>query len=290
MQDWADKVEKRTDGLVKIETYPGGSLLSSSNMYDGVAQGVADIGCSSTSYEPGRFPLLSFDRMIKSPSAKVMSHVVWDIYEEFKPESLANFKVLYMYTSGPHYIITVDPMRNLEDLKGTELRAAPTSVGILEALGAAAVGLPQSEVPEALQKGTIEGYHSSLETLMDFKYAESCKYGTDWTRSFCIFAVAMNQDKWDSLPQEAKNVFDELRVEQSIWTGEYMDNHCRESVEWAKEEQGWEMIELSREEKAKWDEQTDVVIDDYVGQAEGKGLPGQEVLNRAHELIDKYTE
>jgi len=291
MERWADEVEKRTNGKVKIQTFPGGSLLTAKNMWDGVLAGTADIGCDCTSYFPGRFPLLSFDRAVGEPSSAVGSRVVWEIYKEFKPASLADFKVLHMYTSGPHKIVTIDPVRTLEDLKGLELRAAPTSVDVLKALGAAPVGMPMSELPEALQKGVVKGYHSSLETLLDFKYAEICKYAVNnHTRSFCIFAVVMNKDSWNRLPEDVKKVMDDLALEQSVWTGEYMDRHTVESVEWAVKEQGFHLINLSPEEKARWDERVKQVVDKYLAETAAKGLPGKKVLDRWHELVKQFSK
>src|SRR4030043_2084510 len=57
MERWKVEVEKRTNGKVKIDTYPGGTLLHAKNMFDGVAAGTADIGCSCPSYFPGMLPV-----------------------------------------------------------------------------------------------------------------------------------------------------------------------------------------------------------------------------------------
>src|SRR5699024_9218559 len=54
MEEWKKRLEERTDGQVEVELFPGGSLLEANNMFDGVASGTADIGLTSTSYEPGR--------------------------------------------------------------------------------------------------------------------------------------------------------------------------------------------------------------------------------------------
>src|SRR3972149_11163036 len=57
MERWKTEVEKRTNGKVKVDTYPGSTLLNPKNMFDGVIAGTADIGCLATSYQPGGFPL-----------------------------------------------------------------------------------------------------------------------------------------------------------------------------------------------------------------------------------------
>jgi len=57
MERWAKEVEKRTHVKVKVQTFPGGTLLAAKNIFDGVISGMADIGNFAMSYQPGRFPV-----------------------------------------------------------------------------------------------------------------------------------------------------------------------------------------------------------------------------------------
>ena len=57
MERWAKEVENRTHGKVKVQTFPGGTLLAAKNIFDGVISGMADIGNFAMSYQPGRFPV-----------------------------------------------------------------------------------------------------------------------------------------------------------------------------------------------------------------------------------------
>ncbi|MCP3954925.1 MAG: C4-dicarboxylate ABC transporter substrate-binding protein, partial [Desulfobacterales bacterium] len=52
MERWKAEVEKRTNGKVAINTYPGGTLLGAKNMMDGVISGQADIGALCMAYQP----------------------------------------------------------------------------------------------------------------------------------------------------------------------------------------------------------------------------------------------
>jgi len=293
MEDWADKVETRTNGKVKIETFPGSTLLTWPAMFDGVLAGVADIGCSCPSYEPGRFPLIlgMETPAVKFPTDAVASRVLWEVCQEFQPESLARFKVLYMYNAGPNHIVTIDQVNTLEDLEGLSLRCSGAVTPIMTALGTAPEAMGQSDVPEALAKGRIKGYVSSLETLLDFKYAETCKYATDWSPSIgCLFAVVMSKPVWNSLPADVQKVIDDLRLEQSVWTGEYMDTHTEESIAWAEDECNFEITTISPEESARWDAAVKPLVDDYLADMAAKGLPGEEYLDRLTELCEEYSK
>ena len=292
MLRWADEVGKRTDGQVTVECFSGGSLLGAKEMFDGVLAGTADIGQSCPSYEPGRFPLIlgMETPAVKFDSDKVASRCLWEAVQEFQPASLEDFKVIYMYNAGPNHIVTIDKVTKLEDLKGLELRCSGAVTSMMQALGAAPVGMPQSEVPEALQKKVVKGYVSSLETLLDFKYAEICHYATDWSPSIgCLFAVVMNKDTWNSLPANVQKVIDDLSVEQTEWTGAYMDSHTEESIAWAVGEQGFEIVAISDSEKAAWDALLQPVVDQYLADTEAAGLPGQEWLDRMAELQVEYS-
>ena len=294
MEDWAQKVEQRTGGKVEIETFPGSTLLTSPAMFDGVKEGVADIGCSCPSYEPGRFPLIvgMETPQVRYPNTKVASQVLWEACQEMDPEvtGLTDWKVITMYTAGINHICTIDPVYSLEDLAGMEIRCAGAMVPIVEALGAVPVSAPMSELPEMLAKGVVKGYVSSDDVLLDFKFAEYVNYRTDWSPSIgCSFAVVMNWDTWNSLPADVQEVIDELGPEQSFWTGQYMDGHCGEALTWAIDEHGLTVVTLSAEEKARWDEAIAGVTDAWLADMEDQGLPGDEYLALLAQLCEQYS-
>jgi len=183
-----------------------------------------------------------------------------------------------MFTCAPANIYAKKPVRNLEDLKGLELRASGGTAQVLKALGATPVGMPQSQTPEALQKGVVQGAASSLETLMDFKYAEMCRYVTIFNGPVYPFAVVMNMDKWNSLPKDVQEVMDGLGTEQAWWTGNYMDKRVVKSIEWSKKNYNIEIIELSKKELARWDKLLKPMPDKWSEQAKAKGLPARTIL------------
>ncbi len=289
MEEWASLLEERTDGWVQVDTYPGGALLGPFNMFDGVLEGVAEIGLSCPSYEPGRFPLIELaDFPLDFASSEVASVVLWELYEEFQPEELADYKVITMFATEPAYIQSKDRVASLDDLRGLELRAAGTGAPFLGALGATQVSMDQGAVGEALQTGVIDGYASSREVLYDFKYAEIVKYVTDYPIFQISFAAVMDREVWDGLPPEVQEVIDELGPEMARWTGQYLDGHAEDAVEWAVAEEGVEVVTLSDEERARWDEVLQPLVDDAVENLEAQGLPGQEFIERLYELRDQY--
>ncbi len=290
MEKWKEEVEKRTNGQVKVDLFHGGALLNAQNMYDGVKDGVADIGLSATSYEPGRFPLLGISELPSGyPNAAVASKVFYDLLKEFPQKSFKDYKIITAFTTEPGYIMVKKSVTNLQDLKGRKIRISGSLTPTLNALGAAPLGMPMPEVPEALQTGVIEGLVTSREVLMDMKLAETLKHYTDYPLGVTNFVVAMNKDTWDSLPADVQKVIEELGPEMAKWTGEYMDSHVKESLAWSQKEHGLQVASLSQQEKDVWGSKVGTIQDKYVAELQAKGLPAEQYKKRLYELVKQYS-
>ncbi len=291
MEHWKQEVEKRTGGKVKVKTFPGSTLLGAKNMMDGVIDGIADIGCMVFAYQPGRFPLLeAVDLPVGFSNATVANAVLFDLYMKYKPESLHKVKVLALFTAPPADIMSKKPIRKLSDLKGYELRCTGAGVKPLKLLGATPVAMPQSETPEALQKGIVNGVFSSLDILKDFNFAETCRYATICHMQTTSFGVIMNMDTWNSLPADVKQVLDGLSREQSIWTGKYIDNHVKESVAWSKKKYDIKVINLPEKEYALWHQKVSPLTGEWEKKANGRGLPAEAFLRDLMTLKAKYEK
>ncbi|MDM8516274.1 TRAP transporter substrate-binding protein [Desulfobacterales bacterium HSG16] len=291
MERWKKEVEKRTNGMVRINTYPGGTLLGAKDMIDGVISGQADIGNLCMAYQPGRFTLTNAMSLpLNIPNAKTGSLVLWDLYKKYRPKAFSKVKVLTMFTTAPTNIMSKKPVRNLADIKGFDLRASGGAAQILKAWGANQVGMPMSATPEALQKGVVQGLFSSLEVMKDFKFAETCKYVTMTDTVVYPFAVVMNLDRFNALPKEVQKVMEDMGEEQAEWTGTYMDNHVKESIIWSKHENNVEFINLSAREKSIWDEKLNPITRDWIENANKKGFPAKAIVKDINLMIQKRAD
>ena len=280
MERWKNEVEKRTNGKVTVQTFPGGTLLKAKAMMDGVISGVADIGCLCMAYQPGRFKITNATALpLGLPSSEVASLTLLDLYKKYQPEAFKQVKVLTMFTTAPSNIMSKIPIKTLAELKGVPIRASGGAAQILKSWGATQVGMPMSETPEALQKGVVKGLFSSLEVMKDFKFAEMCKFVTMTQVPVYPFAVVMNMDKWNSLPKDVQKVFDDLVVEQSKWTGNYMDQHVKDAMEWSVKTQGVKVFDLAGAEKAKWDALLEPITAEWIKDNAANGLPAQAIVD-----------
>ena len=291
MERWAKEVEKRTQGKVKVQTFPGGTLLPAKNIFDGVLSGMADIGNFAMSYQPGRFPVSeAIDLPLGFTSAKSASLALYDLIEKYNPKEFEKVKIITLFTCPPADLMTSKPVRSLKDLKGMELRVSGTGSDVIKRLGGIPVAMPQSETPEAIQKGVVKGIVSSMEVLKDFNFAAYCPYATEANLFVVSFAVVMNKDKWNSLPQDVKKVIDDMRREQAEWTGKYVDDHVKESLAWSKQKYNHQVIEFPGSDKVEIPKLLKPMIDDYTKRVSGQGINGEQVVKDVNGFKGKYEK
>jgi len=180
IQPWIKAIEEATNGKVIITSYPNQTLLQADATYDGVVDGIADIGMSCFSYTRGRFPVLEVFELpgITYNSSKAASKVAWEGIQELNPPEIQDTKLMMVLTTGPGDLYTKTPVRNMSDLQGMPIRATGLSAKTLEALGAVPNGMPQSEAYEALSKGLVKGNLGPDEVLQGWRQAEVTQYLT----------------------------------------------------------------------------------------------------------------
>jgi TRAP-type C4-dicarboxylate transport system substrate-binding protein len=288
---WAEEINKRTKGRVKITMYHSGTLTNAPNCYEGVVNGISSIGQSVLAYTRGRFPLMEVIDLPGYPlNAVVTTRVADDLYRRFMPKEFADTHVLYLHAHIPGTISTVKkPVRTLEDLKGLKIRSTGLAAKILEALGGTPVAMPVGEQYDAMRKGVVDGTWASPNMLKGWKVAQVANYSTMVfdVGYVSAFFIAMNLDKWNSLPKDIQKIFTEVSEEWVEYTGNVWNQIEIEGYQFA-EKGGHTFIYLSRDEQARWGKAVKPLMNNYVNAMGAKGLPGQEALNYRQQLIEKY--
>lgn len=295
MDAFCKELELRTNGRVKVDYFAGGSLLKAPAMFEGVVNGIADIGYSHVYYTAGRMPVTETAGLpLGYPSAWVGGHALNDFYQKVKPKEFDKVRVLWLNTSTPSAIASKKPVRKLEDLKGLTIRAPGLSGEIMKALGGTPAPTPMMEVYDAIAKGVIDGEASNFETLVAFKFGEVVKYSTSiWQITYPFpFYCVMNKKSYNKLPADIKVIFDQL-------VGEYKERYILmwNSVDFNGkafgQKKGVEFIDLPPDELEKWQAAVKPVFENYVKKMAAKGFSEAEVrgwIEFLRERIDYYTK
>ena len=215
---FADAVNKETNGAVEIELFHNGALgrspLQQAQM---VLDGVADMAWIIASYTPGRFQenevfelpglfrdlqeaTLVFTRLVGSGKIKG--------YEDFYPIAL--------FGTAPYSLHARTPINSIADIKGKKIRTSGALEGeTIKALGAVPIGMPVTEVPEAVSRGTIDGTTSHPAPLVDFGISKVTSHHYFTRLGVVPLTVLMNRKKFESLPKSAQDAISKYSGE---WT------------------------------------------------------------------------
>ncbi|WP_027722066.1 TRAP transporter substrate-binding protein [Maridesulfovibrio zosterae] len=288
-QQWADEVAKRTEGRVTITYFPGGTLTKAKQCYDGVVEGLSDIGMSALAYSRGRFPTMAaVDLPLGYKSGKAATKVANAVYTKFKPKELNDVVPMYFHAHGPGLLFTAKkPVKTLEDIKGMKLRGTGNSAQLLKALGASPVAMSMPDSYQAIRKGVVNGGIYPMESNKGWKMGEvvdfcTLDYPVGYTTTF--FAV-MNKDKWDSISEQDQKIITELNKEWAEKHGQAWDESDKIGRKFLTEK-GGQFIELSEAEGQRWKDKAAPMMEEYIKKANKKKLDGKAILSFTIETLN----
>jgi TRAP-type transport system periplasmic protein len=294
MMPWIADMEQATGGAIKVEPHWGGELAESSDAYDAVVNGIADMGDPKPTELPTRFPSTG---VITMNSYDVMCYkrslVYWELYQKY-PEIRAEYKdtkVLWLYdqTYGA-FATTKKPLRTLADCQGLKMLGVGEWIAAREkALGMIPVSMAPMDMMPALQKGVLDGSTIAPFLLRDFQMGAFLKYVTDVSCSMTPWAFVINLNTWKKVPANVQKTMEDVSMK---WENKIDDLYLKMTADRlgsAPKEFGIEVINLPADEKARWAALDTPVRNDFVKSLSAKGLPAQKVMDDFLALEKKYA-
>lgn len=286
---WSKAVEEKTEGRVKVEYYPGGSLLKGKQIYDGVVDGIADIGFTVAAYTAGRFPTVSaFDLPFGYPSGVVATKVVNDVFTSVKANDFKDTKLMYLHAHGPGLLnVRNKEVKKLEDLKGLRIRSTGMSAETVKALGATPTAMEMSDAYESLEKGVVDGSAHPFEANLGWKLGEVIKYNVNSVSCAytTTFLVAMNKDKWAALDPKDQAAIEAINKEWIGKHGQAWDDADKAAKEAFLKKEGNAIIELDPKEAERWAAAVAPFIDDFGAGLSKKGVDGAKIVAALREAV-----
>ncbi|WP_315727648.1 MULTISPECIES: TRAP transporter substrate-binding protein [unclassified Bradyrhizobium] len=212
---WGESLTEQSQGQLTLNIFPASQLGPVNRQFDLVRNGVVDIAVGLHGATPGRFPMADLVALpYSAPKAGNNSAVTSRRLTELAPTYLypehQGMKVLWMAVTNPLMVHTSKrPVAKLEDFKGLRVRYAGEQFAqIIPLLGATPLAVPPAETADSLSKGIIDAATFPYEACQSFDLGTVIKYSLEPGVSTATFAVAMNPNKFKSLPAELQQLID----------------------------------------------------------------------------------
>jgi TRAP-type transport system periplasmic protein len=236
---YAQEIQKRTNGQVTITVMQAGSLLAAPAMYEGIKNGVADMGNCPTSYNPGNFP---FSSIAELPSAAqsgwVVAHAMVDFFNQNQPKEWNEVRLLTTTSTAADLLCVASAKSSIvkvEDWKGKTVRC--NHADLVTAMGGTVKDVAMADMYDALSKGVIDAVVGSAEPLKSWKLADVGKNITIViapVQPSILWYNAMNKNAWSSLTPDLQKIFTDVSTEYSAKLGLCWDDQSVAGLEYAK--------------------------------------------------------
>jgi tripartite ATP-independent transporter DctP family solute receptor len=221
---FAERVEQRTNGQVKITIYPNNTLGSPPEQAEQIKLGVLDMGVP-TSGQLDKY-VKAFG-VVMTPFAyddyqhayRVLDGPAWDwlapLAEKQGFVMLSNWEYGFRnLTNGRR------PIEKPEDVKGLKIRVPPEVQlqAAMEALGAVVTKIAFPEVYMALAQKVVDGEENPIPIIYFMKFYEVQKYLALTHHVYNNMIHVISAKTWAKLTPEQQTIF----KEESKRAGEYM--------------------------------------------------------------------
>ena len=182
---------------------------------DLVQDGAADLSWIFHGYQAGRF---TATKLIELPgytgNAEAASVAYWRVHEAHlaAADEHKGVKLVALMTHGPAHLHSAQKVTSLDQVSGMKLRV-PGGVGgdAGAALGATGIKVPAPKVYETLASNAADGVVMPFEARKGFKLTEVAQNVYEMPGGLYrgSFAIIMNQEAFDGLPEDLRAALDE---------------------------------------------------------------------------------
>ncbi len=248
---FAELVEEKTNGTVKVEVYPSSTLGADRDLIEGMQIGSVDFalvaGVMSNFYQP--YSILELPYLFED-----LDHLEEFVYgtkgEQLQEDMLeaTGVRGLEFWLRGPRELTTNKRVESPEDLKGVKIRVPniEASVEGWTAMGASPTPMNFGEVYSSLQTGVIDAQENPIAFTASARIHEVQDYLVKTDHVFGYVQLLMSEKTFQGLTEEER----EAVIEAAKEAREYQNELVFSEEEAALQEmldQGVEVIEVDQE-------------------------------------------
>jgi len=230
MDEWFLKeLETRSNGAVRVRRYWAQSLNKVGEHLAAVRDGTSEISLITPQYYHAQLPVTrGLDWYYRCNRADALLQVCRDVYEQFEPwrdewEKRYGIKVLYWTNWYYAPLVTREPIKSLDDIRGKRFRGVGAANDVITRLGGTAIPMAAPEVYTALERGILDGVSGfDFLSAVAYKLHEIAPYITSiGDGAHAASAVGINLRVWNAFPDDIKQICNDL-VEE-IYTRKYTE-------------------------------------------------------------------
>ena len=219
-QMFADEVNRRAEGRLRIDVFPSGQLFGIREQLGAVTSNAVEMG--------GIIGVVSFPPINKNYNV-VSFTGLFDIYEQqrafFTDDATGqevwgditkkSDTVLLMYNPvGPVMTFSTQELNGIETMSGLKARALiGAERPMWEALGANTVSMPTGEVYSGLQTGLIDTINSPPGSIRAFSWWEYLTHGQKPYQYYADAYIMANATWFNSLPADLQQLLMDVGAE-----------------------------------------------------------------------------
>ncbi|WP_295371879.1 TRAP transporter substrate-binding protein [uncultured Pseudacidovorax sp.] len=265
MEKFAELVDKKSGGRLKVQVFPGGVLGSDQANVSALQGGTLEMA----SMNSGIFSSLVKDFAIydfpflfgnaREADAVVDGPFGQNLHKKLEDKGLIG---LAYYELGFRQLTNSKrPIQKVEDIAGLKLRVIPSPINVdwVKALGANPTPLPFPELYAALEQKAVDGQENPVATIKGAKLYEVQKYMTITNHQYNPQSVVISKKFWEQLPPADQKILKEAAVESAQYERTQSRAMLQSGLEDLKKS-GMEVNELSAAEVAKLREKMKPVI------------------------------
>ena len=212
-EKFAEEVEKLSDGKMKIQVYPNGTIGGDRELLESCKDGDIPFVIQNTAPQVTFMPDLAvFDipcrfSTIDEVREKVDDPEFYGILEEVYENG--GYKLLGYADQGFRVMSTNKMVESLADFKGQKIRTMenPVDVGIFNAIGAQATPMAYSELFTAIQQGTVDGGENTIANYLSDGFSEVAPYLTLSGHTYNICIILISNEAIEKIPADMRDAF-----------------------------------------------------------------------------------
>jgi TRAP-type C4-dicarboxylate transport system substrate-binding protein len=214
---FAAEVEKRTNGAIKFQIYPGSSLFKAKQQFDALSSGALDMSVYPLAYSGGKLPATNITLMpaLMKSYEQAYNWEKSDIGKWLEKYLEDHGVVLVTWVWQAGGVASRDkPILVPADVNGLKVRGAGKMINLmLQSAGGALATFPSNESYNAMQSGVVDAMWTSSASLMSYRLNEVAKFVTtaqDHTFWYMFEPLLMSKATYDKLTPDQQKIVKEV--------------------------------------------------------------------------------